>query len=93
MKVCGLRPGKRARPDPVETSDDAPSGQIATVGEQRPFAGAWREDPKQRWDGIMTAGTPGACSSPGLLADAAVDPLAEQIGVAEMAGVFLDHVE
>ena len=30
---------------------------------------------------------------PGLLADAAVDPLAEQIGVAEVAGVLLDHVE
>jgi len=29
----------------------------------------------------------------GLLADAAVDPLAEQIGVAEVAGVLLDHVE
>jgi hypothetical protein len=30
---------------------------------------------------------------PGLLADAAVDPLAEQIGVAEVAGILLDHVE
>ena len=29
----------------------------------------------------------------GLLADAAVDPLAEQIGVAEVAGILLDHVE
>ena len=29
----------------------------------------------------------------GLLADAAVDPLSEQIGVAEVAGVLLDHVE
>ena len=29
----------------------------------------------------------------GLLADAAVDPLAEQIGVAEVACVLLDHVE
>jgi hypothetical protein len=29
----------------------------------------------------------------GLLADAAVDPLTEQIGVAQMAGVLLDHVE
>ena len=29
----------------------------------------------------------------GLLADAAVDPLAEQVGVAEVAGVLLDHVE
>jgi len=29
----------------------------------------------------------------GLLADAAVDPLPEQIGVAEVAGVLLDHVE
>ena len=29
----------------------------------------------------------------GSLADAAVDPLAEQIGVAEVAGVLLDHVE
>jgi hypothetical protein len=28
-----------------------------------------------------------------LLADAAVDPLPEQIGVAEVAGVLLDHVE
>src|ERR1700691_1976511 len=28
-----------------------------------------------------------------LLADAAVDPLAEQVRVAEMAGVLLDHVE
>jgi hypothetical protein len=29
----------------------------------------------------------------GLLADAAVNPLAEQVGVAEVAGVLLDHVE
>jgi hypothetical protein len=29
----------------------------------------------------------------GLLADAAVDPLAEQIGVTEVAGVLLDHVQ
>ena len=29
----------------------------------------------------------------GLLADAAVDSLAEQVGVAEVAGIFLDHVE
>jgi len=35
-------------PDLVETFDDAPSGQIATVEEQRAFAEAWREDPKQR---------------------------------------------
>jgi hypothetical protein len=32
-------------------------------------------------------------AAPGLLADAAVDPLAEQVGVAEVAGVLLDHVE
>lgn len=28
-----------------------------------------------------------------LLADATVDPFAEQVGVAEVAGVLLDHVE
>ena len=30
---------------------------------------------------------------PGLLADPAVDPFAEQIGVAEVPGIFLDHVK
>ena len=53
--------------------------------------GTW---PDWRW------GRPGAGSAQGrhlicsgLLADAAVDPLTEQIGVAEVPGVLLDHVE
>jgi hypothetical protein len=46
----GLRtvPGQRTRPDLVETFDDAPSDQIATVEEQRAFAEAWREAREQR---------------------------------------------
>ena len=41
-----------------------------------------------------SGGAQGRCLvRPGLLADTAVDPLAEQIGVAEVAGVLLDHVE
>jgi hypothetical protein len=59
-------------------------------------------EPPGRSAGDMTGsrGSP-ACLWPsqgylagsGLLADAAVDSLAEQIGVAEVAGVLLDHVE
>ena len=48
MKVYVLCPGQRTRPDLVETFDDAPSDQIATVEEQRAFADAWREERKQR---------------------------------------------
>jgi hypothetical protein len=48
MKVYLLCPGQRTRPDLVETFDDAPSDQIATVEEQRAFADAWREERKQR---------------------------------------------
>jgi hypothetical protein len=48
MKVYVLRPGQRTPPDLVETFDDAPSDQIATAGEQRAFAEAWREERKQR---------------------------------------------
>jgi len=40
--------GQRTRPDLVETFDDAPSDQTATVEEQRAFADAWREERKQR---------------------------------------------
>jgi len=48
MKVCVLCPGQRTRLDLVETFDGAPSGQIATAGEQRACAGAWREERKRR---------------------------------------------
>ena len=48
MKVYVLCPGQRTRPDLVETFDDAPSDQIATAGEQRACADAWREERKQR---------------------------------------------
>jgi len=41
-----------------------------------------------------SGGTKGIClGRSGLLADAAIDPLAEQIGVAEVAGILLDYVE
>jgi hypothetical protein len=48
MKVYVLCPGQRTPPDLVETFDDAPSDQIATVEGQRAFAGAWRQERKQR---------------------------------------------
>ncbi len=48
IMVYVLCPGQRTRPDLVETFDDAPSDQIATVEEQRAFADAWREERKQR---------------------------------------------
>lgn len=47
LRVYVLCLGQRARPDDlVETLDDAPSGQIATVDEQRAFAEAWRAERK-----------------------------------------------
>jgi hypothetical protein len=49
MQVYVLRPGLPARlEDLVETLDDAPPGQIATVDEQRVFAEAWRNEKKPR---------------------------------------------
>src|SRR6202034_2639389 len=42
---------------------------------------------------VSSAASTATAESWGLLADAAVDPLPEQIGVAEVAGVLLDHVE
>lgn len=47
-KVYVLLPGHRTRPDLEETLDDAPPDQIATVEEERAFADAWLEEPKQR---------------------------------------------
>lgn len=49
MKVYVMRPGLRARPqDLVETLDDAPPDQIATVDEQRAFAKAWLAEPSKQ---------------------------------------------
>jgi hypothetical protein len=49
MRVYVMRPGLRARPeDLVETLDDAPPDQIATVDEQRAFAEAWRAEPRKQ---------------------------------------------
>jgi hypothetical protein len=49
MRVYVLRPGRGARlEDLVETLDDAPPGQIATVDEQRARAEAWRNEQMQR---------------------------------------------
>lgn len=45
-QVYVMRPGLHARPeDLVETLDDAPPDQIATVDEQRAFAETWRAGP------------------------------------------------
>jgi hypothetical protein len=41
MKVYVMRPGQPGRPDLVETLDDAPPDQMATVDEQRAFFEAW----------------------------------------------------
>jgi len=42
MRVYVIRPGRPARlEDLVETLDDAPPGQMATVSEQRAFFEAW----------------------------------------------------
>jgi hypothetical protein len=48
MQVYVLRPGEASRQDLVKTLDDAPPGQITTVGEQRAFAEAWLNEKKQR---------------------------------------------
>jgi hypothetical protein len=49
MRVYVMRPGLRARrEDPVETLDDAPPDQIATVDEQRAFAEAWQAEPRKQ---------------------------------------------
>jgi hypothetical protein len=49
MLVYVMRPGLRARPeDLVETFDDAPPDQIATVDEQRAFAEAWLAEPRKQ---------------------------------------------
>jgi len=49
MRVYVMRPGLRARPeDLVETLDDAPPDQIATVDEQRAFAEACRAELRKR---------------------------------------------
>ena len=45
MTVYILRPGRRgSRDDLVNTLDDAPPDQLATVDEQRAFADAWHAD-------------------------------------------------
>lgn len=45
MQVYIMRPGLRGRrEDLVKTLDDASPDQIATVDEQRAFAGAWRAE-------------------------------------------------
>ena len=49
MQVYIMRPGRRARrEDLVATLDDAPPGQLATVGEQRSFAETWQADAREQ---------------------------------------------
>lgn len=73
--------GKHARPVQGVLCLDRRGGQPGTWPVSR-WSPAWR------W---RCAGQAPVRS--GLLADAAVDPLAEQIGVAKVASVLLDHVE
>src|ERR1700734_1224212 len=63
----------------------APTFALSLLGDVTRFA----VEPSPAW-AVRRAG---ARLVRGLLADAAVDPLAEQVGVAEVAGVLLDHVE
>jgi hypothetical protein len=49
MRVDVLRLGRGARPDDlVETLDDAPADQLATVDQQRTFAEARRDEPSKQ---------------------------------------------
>jgi hypothetical protein len=49
MRVYVMRPGHRARrEDLVDTLDDAPPDQLATVDEQRAFAEAWLGERRAR---------------------------------------------
>ena len=49
IQVYIMRPGRRARrEDLVATLDDAPPGQLATVGEQRSFAETWQADAREQ---------------------------------------------
>jgi hypothetical protein len=49
MQVYIMQAGRRARrEDLVQTLDNAPPDQLATIDEQRAFAQAWRDDPNKQ---------------------------------------------
>jgi hypothetical protein len=67
--------------------------QARELGGRRLVALADRQSPATVEPGLAVAVRRARLVRPGLLADPAVDPLAEQVRVAEVAGILLDHVQ
>jgi hypothetical protein len=109
LRLAGLAGQDRRRGLPgTRCPRDVPSKvpPVPARGGKRasPVQGVLRLEPPGRSAGDMTCFVvergpalavrrAGARLVRGLLADAAVDPLTEQVGVAEVPGVLLDHVE